>query len=133
MSSHAPSIDIGLMRQLCAANPGNMPKVFVHDDHVWRGQAGAIAPMRIDNHGNLHMSMADFLVLKTLLPVSEVKRLRADMREFKIELLPHHMLGGVNDRKKPVDTKRQGKQLLRDELGTEKGVPMLLPPKRRRH
>lgn len=120
MSSLA-QIDMTLIRQLCSARPGQLPRIFVHDDVVWLDRGGATAPMKIDCHGNLHMAASDMLVLKTMLPVRELQRVRVDMIEFKLEILPHHLLGGVHDRAKPVETLKDAKNVLRDRVDPDDG------------
>jgi len=121
-------IDIGLLRQLAGADVNNLPKIFVHKNSVWITKGGGIAAARIDSHNNLHLAEADFVILKTMLPVKEIGRVREDVTEFAFDILPHHLLGGLRDQA-PVIGVDARKQVTRgalghDPLGRRKKIPI---------
>lgn len=121
MNDRVLDVDIALLRRLGIASLDQLPKIFAHKDNVWNGRdkAGKLtrAPARIDSNKNLHMPESDLLVLKTMLPIREVGRVRADVTEFAIDIAPHHLLAGAGDKLAPLARGASVKPLLRGALG----------------
>lgn len=84
------------------------------------------------------MAESDLILLKNIVPVKDAGRVREDVREFHLDIQPHHLLGGVHDRGAPVRGLELLKQGLRGGVGQDplgravrpklKHAPDFVPP-----
>lgn len=78
------------LRQFAGADPAQLP-VIIHHERGWPGKPFA------DVLNRLHVNSGQLEILKTMVPIKEVKRHAADIVEFRIALEAHHLEGGFND------------------------------------
>lgn len=106
------------MRKLANADPANLPKLIVHANSLWGGDA----KVGRENDGTLqvHMNFAAYLRLKRELPLERVRQLAQHTFEARIALERHHLLGGVNDSERPAADARERRGNLREMLGFDR-------------